>query len=152
MNENGRQRLLARSRPTMLPLKQRTLRTRAQTKLNGSPVSSAVLGAGGSAIGLETGAVTGAITAIDVRLCHGPVCPPGTRGGLSYDRSRDPAGTVGGDGGTAGRRSPWQASGGALLDRGGHGCASRRRGDHRALRRAVPPGRRDASGVTRPAP
>ena len=35
------------SRPSMLPLKYRTLRTRSQTKLNGSPVSSAVRGAGG---------------------------------------------------------------------------------------------------------
>ena len=71
--ENGRHRWFAMSRPSMLPLKYSTLRTRSQTKLNGRPVSSAVLGAGGSAIGLEAGAETGAITAIGVRLCHGPV-------------------------------------------------------------------------------
>ena len=73
MNEKGRQRWFAMSRPSMLPLKYSTLRTRSQTKLKGSPVSSAVLGAGGSAIGLDVGAVTGAITAIGVRLCHAPV-------------------------------------------------------------------------------
>src|SRR5579863_3678218 len=64
MNEKGRHRWFAMSRPSMLPLKYRTLRTRSHTKLNGRPVSSAVLGAGGSAIGLEAGAETGAITAI----------------------------------------------------------------------------------------
>ena len=76
----GRQVWAAMSRPSMLPLKYRTFRTRSQMKLNGRPVSSAERGSGGRAIGEVTGAA--AKTAISAD------CVIGSSGGFEPLPSR----------------------------------------------------------------
>jgi len=54
----------------MLPLKYNTLRTRSQMKLKGKPVSSAVRGSGGRAIGEDTGAAAKTAISADCVIGH----------------------------------------------------------------------------------
>src|SRR5207302_2606833 len=158
--EKGKQMWCAMSRPSMLPLKYRTLRMRSQTKLSGSPVSSAVRGTGGRAIGAATGGA-GAVTAISGRLSPGVCWLHPAVAALSYDRSsrgnradcnqRSSRGWYRvGHANPARRGRAGAAPRRAFLDRGGHGRGRPRSGHPYPVHPALRPRGDLPSDVTAP--